>query len=83
MNDEVHNPDKGVRSLGEFLQESAPPLMTPQEVADFLQVPVATVQLWRSQRTGPRGYRVGRHVRYRRKDVESWLEQRAGVGPRR
>jgi excisionase family DNA binding protein len=55
------------------------PLMTPQEVADFLAMPVLTLQTWRAKRTGPRVYRVGRHVRYRREDVEAWLEkQQAG-----
>ena len=52
-------------------------LMTPQEVADFLALPVLTLQTWRAKRTGPRVYRVGRHVRYRREDVEDWLEREA------
>lgn len=52
-------------------------LMTPQEVADFLQVPVLTLQTWRAKRKGPRVYRVGRHVRYRRADLEDWLEREA------
>jgi len=52
----------------------APPLMTPQEVADFLAVPVLTLQTWRAKRKGPRVYRVGRHVRYRVADVEEWLD---------
>ncbi len=81
MNEKAQDTNQEVSSLPELLQEP-PSLMTPQEVADFLQVPVATVQLWRAKRTGPRGYRVGRHVRYRREDVEAWLAQRAGVGPR-
>jgi excisionase family DNA binding protein len=51
--------------------------MTPQEVADFLQVPVLTLQTWRAKRKGPRVYRVGRHVRYRRADLEEWLEREA------
>lgn len=55
------------------------PLLTPQEVADFLAVPVLTLQTWRGRGTGPRSYRVGRHVRYRREDVESWLEEQAAV----
>lgn len=80
MNAQERNPISEVR-LAQMREEPAP-LLTPQEVADFLQVPVATVALWRSQRTGPRGYRVGRHVRYRREDVEAWLAQRASVGPR-
>jgi excisionase family DNA binding protein len=52
-------------------------LLTPQELAERLQVPVATVQTWRANRTGPRGHRVGRHVRYREADVALWLEKRA------
>jgi excisionase family DNA binding protein len=58
------------------------PLMTPQEVADFLGMPLATLQSWRAQRTGPPGYRVGRHVRYRREDVEAWLEERSDAARR-
>ncbi len=56
-------------------------LMTPREVAEFLAMPVGTLQTWRAKRTGPRGYRVGKHVRYRREDVEQWLAQRADSGP--
>ena len=52
-------------------------LMTPSQVAAFLNMPLATLQTWRANRTGPRGYRVGRHVRYRREDVERWLAERA------
>lgn len=55
----------------------AEPLMTPDEVAAYLQMPRATLQLWRAKRRGPRAYKVGRHVRYRREDVLRWLEQRA------
>ena len=50
-------------------------LMSPAEVAMFLGVPLRTVYRWRSQRGGPRGYRVGRHVRYRIEDVEAWLDE--------
>ena len=55
------------------------PLMTPDEVAAYLQMPRATLQLWRAKRRGPRAHKVGRHVRYRRDDVERWLEERADV----
>lgn len=51
-------------------------LMSPQQLADYLGVPVATVYRWRHESTGPRGIKVGKHVRYRRRDVESWLESR-------
>jgi excisionase family DNA binding protein len=50
-------------------------LLTIQELADELQVPVQTVYLWRSLGKGPRGARIGKHVRYRRADVDAWLEK--------
>lgn len=39
--------------------------------------PVHTLYRWRHNGDGPAGYRVGRHVRYRREAVEAWLEQQA------
>jgi excisionase family DNA binding protein len=53
------------------------PLLTTQDLADYLKVPVATVYKWRSVGTAPRGVRVGRHVRYRLRDVERWLDKRS------
>lgn len=52
-------------------------LLTAQETANFLGIPLTTLYQWRSRGQGPVGYRVGRHVRYRREDVDQWLfEQR-------
>jgi excisionase family DNA binding protein len=50
------------------------PLLTPNEVSVFLGVPLRTIYRWRSRGDGPRGYRIGRHVRYRVDDIERWLE---------
>ncbi|HEU4319881.1 MAG TPA: helix-turn-helix domain-containing protein [Acidimicrobiia bacterium] len=50
-------------------------LMTIQELAQYLSVPVGTLYQWRYRREGPPGFRVGRHVRYRRSDVQEWIEQ--------
>lgn len=52
-------------------------LLTIDDVATFLAVPVASVYTWNTRGTGPRRIRVGRHVRYRRADVESWLDKQA------
>jgi excisionase family DNA binding protein len=49
-------------------------LMTPAQVADFLAVPLGTVYRWRYEHIGPTGVRVGRHVRYRRSEIERWLD---------
>ena len=40
----------------------------------MLDVPLRTIYRWRSRHDGPRGYRIGRHVRYRVDDIERWLE---------
>lgn len=51
------------------------PLLTPEEVSCMLGgVPPATLKRWRTQRTGPVALHIGRHVRYRRSAVESWLQ---------
>lgn len=53
------------------------PLMTLTELSEMLGVPVATLYGWRHRGEGPPGYRVGRHVRYRRSTVEEWLAGQA------
>jgi excisionase family DNA binding protein len=50
-------------------------LMSPADVSEMLGIPVHTLYRWRYKGDGPTGYRVGRHVRYRREAVEAWLEQ--------
>ena len=52
-------------------------LLSPQQLADYLGVPLATVYRWRCEGTGPRGIKVGKHVRYRQRDVEAWLDTRS------
>lgn len=51
-----------------------PPLATPDEVADFLGLPIATLGQWRYMGKGPKSIKVGRHVRYRWADIERWLD---------
>lgn len=50
-------------------------LLTVAELAQYLGVPVGTLYQWRYRREGPPGFRVGRHVRYRRNDVEMWVRE--------
>ncbi|MQB02167.1 MAG: helix-turn-helix domain-containing protein [Actinobacteria bacterium] len=55
----------------------APEYLTVQQLAKLLQVPVATIYRWRYLGEGPPGIRVsGRHVRFRRSDVEAFLRDR-------
>jgi len=50
-------------------------LFSAEEVAGYLGVPVKTLFQWRYKGVGPRGLRVGRHLRYRAEDVEAWLRR--------
>ena len=51
-------------------------LLTVEDLAEYLGVPVATLYAWRYRRQGPPGFRVGRHVHFRRSDVDDWIEDR-------
>jgi excisionase family DNA binding protein len=58
-------------------------MLTIEEVARVLQVPVGTVRSWRYRGTGPAFVKVGRHVRVAEGDLRAWLEElRKGGGPR-
>jgi excisionase family DNA binding protein len=52
-------------------------LMTITDLSEMLGVPVDTLYGWRHRGEGPEGYRIGRHVRYRRAAVEAWLDTQA------
>ncbi len=56
--------------------ESLDRLLTVEDLAEYLDVPVATVYAWRYRRQGPPGFRVGKHLRFRWSDVERWIEDR-------
>jgi excisionase family DNA binding protein len=55
--------------------ETLEQLLTVQQLADYLGVPVATLYQWRWRDEGPPGFRVGRHLRYRRSDIEDWVDR--------
>ena len=50
--------------------------LTIGELADEIRVSKATVYQWRSRGDAPRGARFGRHVRFRRRDVDAWIARR-------
>jgi excisionase family DNA binding protein len=49
-------------------------LWSVQDVADYLGVPVKTLYQWRTAGYGPPARRVGRHLRYKQEDVETWFD---------
>jgi excisionase family DNA binding protein len=70
MTDQTPGPD--------HTAEPAPELLTITEAALLLRAPVATLRYWRHRGTGPRSFRLGRRVLYRRDDLQAWVEEQLG-----
>jgi excisionase family DNA binding protein len=51
-------------------------LMTLDEVAAYTQLPTFTLYKMRSQGHGPRAARLGKHLRYRKSDVDAWIRSK-------
>lgn len=50
-------------------------LMTTAEVAKLLKLNEQTVRKWRSNNFGPPYFKVGRSVRYDRRQLFAWMEK--------
>jgi excisionase family DNA binding protein len=48
-------------------------LLTEQDAAELLQVPLSTLRRWQREGKGPPCLHIGRQVRYRRVAVQRWL----------
>ena len=52
--------------------------MTPEQVAAALLLSIRTLAAWRSSGRNPLAWiKVGGRVRYRRSDVDAWLESQS------
>jgi len=70
-------PATPVVKVSEEQVPQTPGLLAVEDVAEQLGVPVKTVYTWRTRGTGPRGIRVGKHVRYRQSEIDFWLDSQA------
>ncbi|MEU1115101.1 MULTISPECIES: helix-turn-helix domain-containing protein [unclassified Streptomyces] len=50
--------------------------LTPDDIAAIFEVPKETVYQWRKKRTGPPGFRIGKHIRYDPADVHAYVTER-------
>jgi len=58
------------------------PLISVDELSDYLGIPVRTIYDWRLTGHGPRGLRVGRHLKFAVSDVAAWIDaQREASAP--
>ncbi|RUP26712.1 helix-turn-helix domain-containing protein [Mycolicibacterium phocaicum] len=58
-------------------------LLLTREVEQLTRVPAGTLRYYRAMDRGPRSFRAGRRIVYRRSDVDRWMaeqEQRSGRG---
>ena len=61
--------------------ESSAPLLNEAQAAEYIGVRPHTLSVWRcTRRHGIAYIRVGRLIRYRRLDLDRWLEQRREGG---
>lgn len=52
-------------------------LCSTEQLAEYLNLPLATIYRMNYAGSGPRPIKVGRHLRYRESDIERWLDSRA------
>lgn len=56
-------------------------VLTPNEVAEMIRVPAATLRYWRQRGTGPRSFKMGpRRIMYRERDVLEWVNAQYARG---
>jgi excisionase family DNA binding protein len=74
---ELFGSEVTVERIGVRTEATVRRLLSVDEVAQILGVPVKTLYQWRHKGVGPVGLRVGRHLRYRAADVSEWIDRRA------
>lgn len=55
-------------------------LLTEQEAADYICHTIRALQAWRYRSQGPLYIALGRSIRYRKRDLDTWIDAHAAVG---
>lgn len=53
-----------------------PEYLSPEQAATYSGIPAKTLEQWRRTGDGPPFAKVGRHVRYRRSDIDKFFAER-------
>lgn len=53
------------------------PLLTVQELSEYLGIPAATLYDWRTDGIGPKAVKLGRALRYPQSAIRAWIEEQA------
>jgi len=62
---------------------AVPELMTKPEAASYLNVTEATIKKWTRKHAFPATYITPQVVRYRRADIDAWIEHRQTISEQR
>ncbi len=63
------------RAVREVAEKTGAEYLTPEDLAELFEVPVSTIYGWRQKHYGPRAAEIGKHLRYRRAEVDRWVTQ--------
>jgi excisionase family DNA binding protein len=71
----IDKPPRDVEEPAEVADGESQAVLSIQEVAKLLNVPVSTIYGWKRRGEGPPYYKVGRKLRYRKSDARKWLAE--------
>jgi predicted DNA-binding transcriptional regulator AlpA len=57
------------------------PLLSSPETAAYVGVPLKTLYVWAVRGTGPKRIKVGRYTRYRKSEIDAWLDTNTKPAP--
>ena len=66
-------PPRDVEEPHEAADGESQNVLSIQEVAKLLKVPVSAIYAWNRRGVGPPFYKVGRKLRYRKSNARNWL----------
>ena len=49
--------------------------LSPKQVETMFNLPVTSLEKWRSLKMGPPYMKCGKHIRYNPEEVEKWMEK--------
>ncbi|MFL6046957.1 MAG: helix-turn-helix domain-containing protein [Propionibacteriaceae bacterium] len=74
-------PPRDVEEPGEVADGESQDVLSIQEVAKLLKVPISAIYAWNRPGVGPPFYKVGRKLLYRKSNARKWLAKHSSQYP--
>jgi len=65
----------GADGMSPMTPNDQPDLLTEAQAAEYLSITPRTIRLWRNRRSLPFIKITNKCIRFRRRDIEAWLER--------